>query len=148
MIIDVLPNQYEALASKHSFRPWQTGLLGNMLSDSEVQCININMGAEAGHTYFARCVASADFPSRTKVYITRQESFSEYSSLLFDEDKVHEPIELLDDCPAYTGNPIEFVLVDMNGEAARRFQAELHGIVSSVSPTTRVIILQADFSIF
>ncbi len=93
MIIDVLPNQYEALASKHSFRPWQTGLLGNMLSDSGGRCVSVNMGSAAGHTYFTRVVASVDFPHRTKVYLTRQEAYSEYSALLFDEDKVHESID-------------------------------------------------------
>lgn len=149
MIVDVLPNQYEALASLYSFRPWQTGLLGNMLLDSEGdQCINVNMGAEAGHTYFARVAASADFPSRTKVYLTRQEAFAEYSSLLFNINKVHEPIGLLDECSGYVGGPVEFVLVDMSGEAPRRFKEGLTNIISSVSSATRVVILQADFSIF
>ena len=152
MIIDVLPNQYETLASKHSFRPWQTGLLGNMLADSEKgQCVSVNMGSEAGHTYFTRIAASIDFPSRTKVYLTRQEVYSEYSSLLFDADKVHEPIELLDDCllnGGYRGDPVEFILIDMSGEAARRFKGGLANIIHSVPPSTRLVILQADFSVF
>lgn len=150
MIVDVLPNQYEALASQYTFRPWQTGLLGDMLSSSfsNSPCISVNMGPEAGHTYFARIAASSDFPFRTKIYLTRQEVFSEYSALLFDENLVHEPIELLDECSCYAGNPIEFMLVDMSGESSRRFRGELHGIVSSLPPTTRVVILQADFSVF
>lgn len=149
MIVDVLSNQYEALASKYTFRPWQTGLLGNMLSSSlGNQCISVNMGSEAGHTYFARVAASSDFPLRTKIYLTRQEVFSEYSALLFDENLVHEPIELLDECSRYAGNPIEFVLVDMSGEPPRRFKGELHSIVSSLPSTTRVVILQADFFVF
>lgn len=147
MIVDVLPNQYEALALKYSFRPWQMGLLGNMLSKGD-QCVNVNMGRNAGHTYFTRIVASIDFPHRTKIYLTRQQAFSEYASLLFDEDKVHEPIELLDDCLGYSGNPIEFVLIDMSGEAALQFKDGLGKIVSTIPPTTRVVILQADFSIF
>ncbi len=151
MIVDVLPNQYEAIAAKHSFRPWQTGLLGNMLSgklSSADRCINMNMGSFAGHTYFARIAASSDFPSRTKVYLTRQEAFSEYSSLLFDEDKAHEPIELLDECKGYTGDYVSFVLVDMSGEAARRFKDDLNRILLTTPSTTRVVILQADFSVF
>lgn len=148
MIIDVLPNQYEALASKHSFRPWQTGLLGSMLSNSGGErCISVNMGMFAGHTYFARVVASSDFPLRTKVYLTRQEIFSEYSSLLFGEDKVHEPIELLEES-TYSGNPVEFVLIDMSSESARRFKNELSQLMVRFPISTRVIILQADFSIY
>lgn len=151
MIVDILPNQYEALAAKHSFRPWQTGLLGNMLSEKTVscdRCINVNMGSFAGHTYFARVAASSEFPSRTKVYLTRQEAFSEYSSLLFSEGKSHEPIELLDECTGYVGDYVSFVLVDMSNESPRRFKDDLNRILSSISPTTRVIILQADFSVF
>jgi hypothetical protein len=149
MIVDVLPNQYEALASKHSFRPWQTGLLGNMLSDRRLgQCVSVNMGSDAGHTYFTRIAASSDFPSRTKVYLTRQEAFAEYSNLLFDESKSHEPIELLDECKGYSGGPVEFILVDMGGEASRRFKKELGRIASSIPASTRIVILQADFSLF
>ncbi|KKK81006.1 hypothetical protein LCGC14_2817830, partial [marine sediment metagenome] len=111
--------------------------------------VSINMGVDAGHTYFTRITASADFPHRTKVYLTREEAYSEYSALLFDEDKVHEPIELLDDCKGgYTGDPVEFILIDMSGEAARRFKAELVNITHSVPSSTRIIILQADFSVF
>lgn len=151
MIVDILPNQYEALAAKHSFRPWQTGLLGNMLSEKLVssdRCINVNMGSFAGHTYFARVAASSEFPFRTKVYLTRQEAFSEYSSLLFDEDKSHEPIELLDECKGYVGDYVSFILVDMSGESPRRFKDDLSRILSTASPDTRVVILQADFSVF
>lgn len=106
------------------------------------------MGSNAGHTYFARVAASANFPSRTKVYITRQEAFSEYAEFLFSDDKVHEPIELLDETSGYTGNPVEFVLIDMNGESARRFRHKLGSILSTIPPTTRILLLQADFSIF
>ena len=150
MIIDVLPNRYEALASRHSFRPWQTGLLGNMLSESKSnQCVSVNMGSDAGHTYFTRIAASVDFPSRTKVYLTRQEAYSEYYSLLFDESKVHESIELLDDCKAgHVGSPVDFVIIDMGGEAARRFKGGLMNLVHSIPSSTRIVILQADFSVF
>ena len=151
MIVDILPNQYEAFASKYSFRPWQTGLLGNMLSDKIVstdRCINVNMGSFAGHTYFARIAASSNFPSRTKIYLTRQEAFSEYSALLFDEDKAHEPIELLDECNGYSGQYVSFIIVDMSGESARRFKDDLNRIMSTASPDTRIVILQADFSVF
>jgi len=149
VIIDTLPAQYEALAAKYSFRPWQTGLLGNMLSDADSdQCINVNMGSDAGHTYFARIIASSDFPSKTKVYLTRQEAFSEYSALLFDDDKVHEPIELLEKSSGCSDGLIKFILVDMNGEAPRRFKNELGKIVSNAPSSARVVILQADFSVF
>lgn len=149
MIIDVLPNQYEALASKHSFRPWQTGLLGNMLNpDSSEQCISVNMGSRAGHTYFCRIIASSDFPSRTKVYVTRQSAFAEFAALLFSEDKVHEPIELIDSITTYKGDDVDFVLIDMSGESIRRFQTELIALKTSISPSTRMILLEPDFSIF
>jgi len=146
VIIDVLPNQYEALALKHSFKPWQTGLLGNMLSSSKKEkCINVNMGRSAGHTYFSRVVASSEFPSRTKVYVSRKQAFSEYSSLLFDKNKVHEPIELLDSCSKYSGSPVAFVLIDMNGQSAQKFNKELNEILSSIPLQARVVILQAYF---
>lgn len=140
----MLPNQYEALAAQHSFRPWQTGLLGNMLSETHGRCLTINMGSDAGHTYFARTVASSSFPSRTKIYVTRQESFSEFANLLFNENAVHEPIGLLDACYSYVGNPVDFVIVDMSGEAVRRFKNELGGIMDTVGAATRMILLQPD----
>lgn len=150
MIVDTLPSRYEALASKHSFRPWQTGLLGEMLSDPPYssRCLNVNMGRFAGHTHFARIAASVDFPFRTKIYLTRQEAFAEYTSLIFDEKKAHEPIELLDKCEGYSGNKVNFILVDMGGEVLRRFKDGLSRIISSIPDTTRIIILHADFSIF
>ena len=43
---------------------------------------------------------------------------------------------------------MEFILIDMSGEAARRFKAELVNITHSVPSSTRIIILQADFSVF
>ncbi len=38
------------------------------------------------------------------------------------------PSILLEDCKGgYTGDPVEFVLIDMSGEAARRFKAAIQG---------------------
>lgn len=146
MIIDLLPNQYEAIAARCHFYPWQTGLLGNMLTKGDSR-ISINMGRRAGHTYFTRVVASSDFPLRTKVYLTRQEALPEYADLVIDEGKVHEPIELLSENNLLPPK-IKFVLVDMNSETARRFKEPLRKLDAQLSRDVRLIILQANFSLF
>lgn len=146
MILDILPHQYEVIAQQYTFRPWQTGLLADMLkSSAENRFLNVNMGKSAGHTYFTRTVASSDFPARTKVYLTRQENLTSYSSLLFDDSKVHEPIELLDNmvCPA--DQSVEFIVIDMSDEHARRFKTAIGQIVNAMSSSARLVLLQANF---
>lgn len=150
MILDILPHQYEAIAKQHSLRPWQTGLLADML-EGDNKFLSVNMGKSAGHTYFTRVAASSSFPSRTKVYITRQENLTEYSELLFDEDKVHEPIELLDrdNFKGFDQDPhmpmVDFVVIDMSEEHLRRFKSSIQKIVSSIPADTRIVLLQASF---
>jgi len=149
MILDILPNQYETIAQQHSLRPWQTGLLADML-EGENRFISVNMGRSAGHTYFTRIAASSCFPNRTKVYLTRQENLSEYSDLLFDENKVHEPIELLDrdDFSGFEQDPhmpvVDFIVIDMSQEHTRRFKSSIKRIVSTIPSETRVVLLQAN----
>ena len=145
MILDTLPNQYEVIAQKYTFRPWQTGLLANMLQGkSEGRFLNINMGRLAGHTYFTRVVAGSEFPAHTKIYLTRQEHLSAFSSLLFNEDRVHEPIELLGNMGSFPDRA-EFVIIDMSDEHARRFKAPIDHLVDIMPDSARLVLLQANF---
>lgn len=153
MIIDILPNQYESLAKKNGFCPWQTGLLASMIAkehqgDSSV--INIHMGRNAGHTYFARAVASSDFPSRTKVFVTRQGRINEFAALLFDRDKVHEPIGVLTNYHDLRGLPhLDFIIIDMSDEHPRRFQDEINDIYqTSKAMQAQMLLMQPNFSDF
>lgn len=41
-----------------------------------------------------------------------------------------------------------FILIDMSGDAARRYKAGLANIAHSIPRSTRIVILQADFSVF
>jgi len=146
MILDILPNQYEVIAQKHTFRPWQTGLLADMLQDTtDSRFLNVNMGRSAGHTYFTRTVASSDFPVRTKVYLTRQENLTAFSSLLFDDSKVHEPIELLDNMVGPADPSVQFVVIDMSDEHARRFKSAITHLVNSMPLSATLVLLQANF---
>lgn len=151
MIVDILPTQYEKIANKYTFKPWQAGLLGDMISQSlsppgNNQIIGLHMGRGAGHTYFTRVAASVEFPARTKVYVTRRNQLAEFSSLLFDDGKVHEPIDRLDrdDFNGYSGDPVDFVIIDLSNEHARQFQ-EAIGSIQKTIPTARIVILQPNF---
>ncbi len=149
MIVDVLPNQYERIASKHTFKPWQAGLLGDMISSKRDrnELIGLHMGRGAGHTYFTRVAASIEFPARTKIYVTRHSQLSEFSSLLFDDGKVHEPIDMLDreDFSGYAGNPVDFVVIDLNDEHARRFKDAIQSIRMTIPLSARIVLLQPNF---
>ncbi len=146
MIIDTLPNKYEVLALKNTFKPWQTGLLARMVSksgDGEA-IISINMGRSAGHTYFAKIAAASDFPARTKLYVTRQEQIREYSKLLFTPEAVHEPIDWLDkedfadiDVPA-----VDYIVIDMNAEHYRRFREAILHIKQTIGKHTKILLMQ------
>ncbi len=158
MIFDTLPNQYEVVAKKNSFNPWQAGLLANMfnfmskkqdlvISPKSVEVITVNMGQEAGHTYFAKSVASAEFPARTKVYVTRPENLKEYASLIFDPDVCYEPITSLQTKEA-SPRPIDFIVIDMNGESPGSFKKELDDIRQTAVPPCWVLLLQPTFFAF
>lgn len=151
MILNILPNKYESIAIKYHLHPWQTGILGNLFSKekSKDRLFAINMGAEAGHTYLSKVIASSEFPVRTKVYVTRRDNLSEYSQLLFDDSKVHEPIEYLNN-ESFSGSqdpPVEVIVIDMNGESPRRFGPELE-LIGKVSPFAKILVLQGSFSAF
>ena len=151
MILDILPNQYESLALKHHLRPWQTGILGNLFSEkkSKNRILTVNMGSEAGHTYLSKVVASSEFPVRTKIYVTRQDNLPEYAQLLFDESKVHEPIDYLDNesLDGHQVPPVEIIVIDMNGESPSRFGHELE-LIAMMSPLSKILLLQGSISIF
>ncbi len=145
MIVDVLPNQYETLARKHNFCPWQVGLLGE-LHNSSSMLITINMGRQAGHTYFARIAASSEFPKRTKVYIAHKKNYAEYANLLFDHSKVHEPIGLIADkfVPSFR-TEVDFVIFDMNNEHPKQFEVPIAAILSALPTSARLVLLQPKF---
>lgn len=145
MIVEILPSKHEALARKHDFRPWQAGLLDKMFSLQGSDSLLLDMGAKAGHTYFSRVAALIEFPCRTKVYVPRQENLSEFASLLFDDSKVHEPIECLND-KGYYGAPVDFIIVDMSGEHPKRFRNELRLLRHTAA--VGVVLLQPNFSVF
>jgi hypothetical protein len=146
MIVEMLPNKHESIAMQHGFRPWQMGLLDKMFSLYNSQPLVLNMGRQAGHTYFSRTVALSDFPSRTKVYVACQQNLSEFSGLLFDETKVHEPIESLDQGSfrGYQGEPVDFVVVDMSSEHPGRFKKMLK-LLFTTSDGAKVVLLQPNF---
>ena len=121
MIVEIVDSEHEALARKHNFRPWQAGLLDKMFTRRDSITLTVDMGHQAGHTYFTRVAALSEFPSRSKVYVPRQQNLSEFSALLFDDNKVHEPIECLENLSGYKGDAVEFVIIDMNGEHPARF---------------------------
>lgn len=148
MIIDVLPNAFEKFAHKHTFRSWQTGLLGDMVSSSSSnEMITINMGRGAGHTYFAKVAATKEFPARTKIYVTRQEHIKEFASVAIDEDKVHEPIELLDreNFVGYVGSGVEFIIIDMSDEHPRQFRDAIGVIRQTLPSGARILLMQPNF---
>ncbi len=156
MIVDILPYEYEHIAHKFKFHPWQKGLLGDLMNWRNIVSGNIglnlskhiiktmNMGPTAGHTYFAKVAARRDFPIKTKVFAMSQKHLAEYAELIIDPNKCDEIVDVFshDNFDGYKGPPVELIVIDLNNNPVGVFMSSLRALCDSVPVRSVILILE------
>lgn len=145
MIINTQIADYERVANFFGFRPWQSGLLSELMGQQSFKRV-VNMGAGAGHTFFAISCARVEFPVKTKVYASKQ-NISEFSHLIFNPNKCHSIVDVIgeDVFSGFNGPPVQLVVVDLNKESLHKFKQSLRVLYNSMPSTTALLVLDADY---
>ncbi len=139
MIADILSDGYQKISEQFHFRPWQAGLLAEMVSTRISGVKIISMGRGAGHTYFAQVTALSEFPLPTKVFAL---DLRDYAHIVFKPEQCHEPIGSINNNIQVEIGCAQAVVLDFAGELISSYDE----FMSALPKHNMVLVLDANFS--